>query len=85
MKKLQPKNILHVCCCSKHVDDLEEGSTNDEGEDGLDLSNMFDEVPQDTDDVIETIDALEQELFSPVTPSPAVSPAAVCPHQNSLT
>ena len=57
-----------------NVDDDEEGSTNDEGEDGLDLSNMFDEIPQDTDDIIKTIDALQQDVFSPVTPSPVAAP-----------
>ena len=68
-----------------NIDDLEEGSTDDEGEDGLDLSNMFDEVPQDTDNVIETIDALQQELFFPVTQSPVVSPAAVTtPKQSDI-
>ena len=59
-----------------NADDDEEGSTNDEGEDGLDLSNMFDEIPQDTDDIIETIetiDALEQDLFPPLTPSPVAT------------
>ena len=59
-----------------NADDDEEGSTDDEGEDGLDLSNMFDEIPQDTDDIIETIetiDALEQDLFPPLTPSPVAA------------
>ena len=56
-----------------NADDDEEGSTDDEGEDGLDLSNMFDEIPQDTDDIIETIDALEQDLFPPLTPSPVAT------------
>ena len=49
---------------------VEEGSTDDEGEDGLDLSNLFDDVPQDTDTINDTIDALDQHLFTPVTPSP---------------
>ena len=59
-----------------NADDDEEGSMDDEGEDGLDLSNMFDEIPQDTDDIIETIetiDALEQDLFPPLTPSPVAT------------
>ena len=64
-----------------NIDDDEEGSTNDEGEDGLDLSNMFNEIPQDTEDIIETIDALQQDLFSPMTPSPVVSPSAVATPQ----
>ena len=55
-----------------NADDDEEGSTDDEGEDGLDLSNMFDEI-QDTDDIIETIDALGQDLFAPLTPSPVAT------------
>ena len=42
-----------------NTDDDEEGSTDDEGEDGLDLSNMFDEIPQDTDDIIETIETID--------------------------
>ena len=29
-----------------NIDGDEEGSTDDEGEDSLDLSNMFDEIPQ---------------------------------------
>ena len=56
-----------------NADYEEEGSMDDEGEDGLDLSNMFDEMPQDTDDIIETIDALEQDLFPPLTPSPVAT------------
>ena len=64
-----------------NIDDDEEGSTDDEGEDGLHLSNMFDEIPQDTDDIIETIDALQQDLFSRMTPSPVVSPSAVATPQ----
>ena len=56
-----------------NADDDEEGSTDDEGEDGLDLSNMFDEIPQDTDDIIETIDALGQDLLAPLTPSPVAT------------
>ena len=64
-----------------NVDDDEEGSTDDEGEDVLDLSKMFDEIPQDTDNIIETIDALQQDLFSPMTPSPVVSPSAVATQQ----
>ena len=50
--------------------DVEEGLTDEEGEDSLDLSNVFDEVPQDTDEIIDTIDAFDQHLFTPVTPSP---------------
>ena len=56
-----------------NADDDEEGSTDDEREDGLDLSDMFDEIPQDTDDIIETIDALEQDLFPLLTPSPVAT------------
>ena len=48
-----------------NVDDDEEDSTNDEGEDSLDLSNMFDEMPQDTDDITETIDALAAKTCFP--------------------
>ena len=54
-----------------NADDDEEGSTDDEGEDGLDLSDMFDEIPKDTDDIIETIDALEQDLFPPLDTKPS--------------
>ena len=75
------QNVFLMFVVVVNVDDVEEGSTDDEGEDSLDLSNMFDDIPQDTDDVIETIDALQQELFSPVTPSPVVSPAAVATPQ----
>ena len=64
-----------------NIDGDEEGPTNDEGEDSLDLSNMFDEIPQDTDDIIETIDSLQQDLFSPITPNPVVSPSAVATPQ----
>ena len=64
-----------------NVDNDEEGSTDDEGEDGLDLSNMFDEIAQDTNDIIETNDALQQDLFSPMTPSLVVSPSAVATPQ----
>ena len=65
-----------------NVDDVEEVSTNDEGEDGLDLSNMFDKIPPDTNEVIETIDILQQHLFSLITPSPVPSPKSQNANQN---
>ena len=76
-KKMSDNNSSEKYPKSNHVNftavqgnDVEEGSTDDEGEDGLDLSNVFDDVPQDTDAIINTIDALDQHLFTPVTPSP---------------
>ena len=60
----------HVNFTAVQGNDVEEGSTDDEGEDGLNLSNVFDDIPQDTDAIIDTIDALDQHLFTPVTPSP---------------
>ena len=60
----------HVNFTVVQGNDVEEGSTDDEGEDGLDLSNVFNDVPQDTDAITDTIDALDQCLFPPVTPSP---------------
>ena len=59
----------HVNFTAVQGNEVEEGSTDDEGEDGLDLSNVLDDVPQDTDAIINTIDALDQHLFTPVTPS----------------
>ena len=60
----------HVNYTAVQGNDVEEGSTDDEGEDGLDLSNVFDDVPQDTDAIIDTIEELDQHLFTPVNPSP---------------
>ena len=75
--KMSDNNSSEKYPKSNHVDftavqgnDVEEGSTDDEGEDGLDLFNVFDDVPQYTDAIIDTIYALDQHLFTPVTPSP---------------
>ena len=67
-----------------NIDDDEEGSTDDEGEDSLDLSNMFDEIPQDTEDIIETIDALQQDLFSPHDTKPSCFTFCSC-HTTTAT